>query len=98
MRPMRPASPSPCVTAIDHAIELVRDELDQIATMRERIDLLRDAAVASCEATHWPTESLGCFENATDIAVMQTCQSQLTHDQSQDLSNRMMEVMSAATP
>ena len=66
--------------------------------MYDRIDLIRDAAVASCEATHWSAESLTCFEDAIDTAVMQACQSQLSHEQIQDLSKRMMDAMSASTP
>lgn len=109
--PMRPAqpiadprpiatkrTPSRCATAIDHAVELARPELEQISTMKERLGLIRDAVVDSCEATQWSGESLACFEDATVLGEMRNCQATMTSEQTTDLSKRMSDVLSNPVP
>jgi hypothetical protein len=86
---------SRCATAIDHALELSRPELDQIAQLRDRLDVLRDAVVESCQDASWSDETLGCFEDANDASDMRDCQSKLTTEQSDQLRRRLQDVFTA---
>ncbi|MBS1120164.1 MAG: hypothetical protein H6Q90_2392 [Deltaproteobacteria bacterium] len=84
-----------CAAAIDRAIELSHDELERIASIKDSLQVIRDAAVDSCEAQRWSSESLTCFAHAVDSSELGSCQSQLTSEQNEDLSRRMVEAMSA---
>jgi hypothetical protein len=89
---------SPCTNAIDHALEIVRPEFDQIPQMKDRLDLVHDAAVASCEAMQWSDDTVACFANAGDSAELRNCQSMLSSDQNSDLGKRMTDVMTKPVP
>jgi hypothetical protein len=96
--PSRKPPPPRCVTAVDHALEVARPELEQIPQMKERIELIREAVVASCQAVQWSDDSLACFENAGDMAEMRNCQAMLTSDQNTDLGKRMTDVLTKPMP
>ena len=91
-------TPSRCENAIDHALELARPELEAIAIMKERLGLIRDAVVESCEVMQWSNDSLACFEDATVLGEMRNCQSSLTSEQTSDLSKRMSDVLTKPVP
>jgi hypothetical protein len=84
-----------CATAIDRAVELSHDDLERIAAIKDNLQAIRDAAVESCQAQGWSSESLACFGRAADSAELQGCQSQLTPEQNEDLTRRMVDAMSA---
>ncbi|MEO8706886.1 MAG: hypothetical protein ABI867_43065 [Kofleriaceae bacterium] len=88
----------PCVVAIDHALEIVRPELEQIPQMKDRLDLVHDAAIASCQAMQWNDDTIACFANAVDSSEMRNCQAMLSTDQNGDLGKRMTDVMTKPVP
>jgi hypothetical protein len=94
-RSRRRVEPTRCERAIDNALEQFRAELDRMGIKPE---VIRDAAVASCEATAWSDATTTCFETGADLAAMNQCRVQLTSDQLRDLSDRMRDAMNPATP
>lgn len=87
--------PSPCETAIDHAIEAFRAEIDRNPTMLQRLDAVRAAAITSCATTEWTQTTMTCFETAADTSAVQGCLAGLSSDQLRDLRDRMTEAMKA---
>ncbi len=87
---------SPCELAIDHIVEVAHDEIDKIPDLADRLGVIRDAGVASCNETTWAADALRCFEEAVESSDLGRCEGQLTPDQTSDLMRRMTEVMSAS--
>lgn len=84
---------SPCEIAIDHVIDVSRDELDKITDFADKLQLIRDVSVDSCNDQHWSTELIHCFGDTADNSGLAQCQSLLTPDQTSDLMRRITEVL-----
>jgi len=84
---------SPCEVTIDHIVEVMHVELSRIPDFADKLDDIRDVAVASCDETKWTPELRSCFDNTTDNTAIQECQSLFTPDQTSDLMRRMTEVL-----
>ena len=84
---------SPCEITIDHIVEVMHEELARIPDFADKLDAIRDVAVASCDETRWTPELHACFDNTTDNTAIQECQSLFTADQTTDLMRRMTEVL-----
>ncbi|MEO6771476.1 MAG: hypothetical protein ABI467_00450 [Kofleriaceae bacterium] len=84
---------SPCEATIDHIVEVMQDELARIPDFADKLDAIRDVAVASCNETEWTPELRACFDNTADNTAIQECQSLFTSDQTSDLMRRMTEVL-----
>ncbi|MDQ3367904.1 MAG: hypothetical protein M3680_20970 [Myxococcota bacterium] len=85
---------SSCARTLDGAVEKLRLELAATGMSETVIGDMRDAAVESCEAMRWSSELLGCYEAAPDTTALAGCQSHMSTEQSEDVSTRMMEVIS----
>ena len=90
--------PSHCARAIDHVVEVIQPELDRNPMLRDRAQLLRDAAVDSCTTTTWSEDVLTCYDEAIDMAAMQPCMAMLSDDQRADLNQRMNDMMKQPVP
>ncbi|HEU0029722.1 MAG TPA: hypothetical protein VFQ53_03745 [Kofleriaceae bacterium] len=95
-RAFRTATPRPCTVAVDHAVEISREEIERVTTLRERIEAIRDAAIESCETDHWSDAAISCFANAADGTDVNNCEAQMTSDQRADLDRRMIEALSVS--
>ena len=84
---------SPCEVTVDHIVDVMHDELSRIPDFTDKLDALRDVAVASCDETKWTPELRACFDNTTDNTAIQECQALFTPDQTSDLMRRMTEVL-----
>lgn len=91
------ASPR-CASTVDHVLELAGPELDKIPSMKERLDLIRQAVLESCESQEWPEDTLACFATSGDLADLQLCQARLSTEQSTDLNERMADVLNQPLP
>jgi hypothetical protein len=91
----RKTGPTRCARAIDNALEKARAELDRMGI---KGDLIRDAAIQSCEIAAWSDETTACFEAITDFAAIATCQTKLTGEQRKDLDTRMRDALNPANP
>lgn len=94
-----PHRPSPrCAPTVDHVLDLAAPELDKIPSMRERLELIRQAVLESCESQEWPEDTLACFATSGDLADLQLCQARLSTEQSSDLNERMADVLNQPLP
>lgn len=92
--PMR----SPCEVAVDHVIDISREEFDRVVDFAEKLQAIRDASVDSCNETHWSPELLRCFDDTIDSTSLSQCQSMLSADQTSDLMKRITEVLTQPVP
>lgn len=97
MRPTRPKLPT-CRTAVFHAVELARSDLESTPTMKDRFDQIRDTIVESCQTMEWSAETLGCFEGAAASDELRDCQQKLTAEQTADVYRRMTDIMAKPAP
>jgi hypothetical protein len=84
---------SACEIAVDHLVEVERDELAKIPDFMDKIDAIREVTVASCDDTHWSPELMACFGDTVDTTALQQCQSLFTSDQTSDLMRRITEIL-----
>jgi len=92
-----PPAASPCEVAVDHLVDIERDELAKIPDFADKLDALRDVAVASCDETHWSPELMACFGDTADTSALQQCQSLFTSEQTSDLMRRITEILTGLT-
>ncbi len=88
-RPLR----SPCEVTIDHLVDIERDEISKIPDFVDKIDTIREVAIASCNETQWSPELMSCFGDTVDNTALAECQSLFTSDQTSDLMRRVTEVL-----
>ena len=84
---------SACEIAVDHLVEVERDELSKIPDFMDKIDAIREVTVASCDDTHWSPALMSCFADTVDTTALQQCQSLFTSDQTTDLMRRITEIL-----
>jgi hypothetical protein len=84
---------SPCEVAIDHVIEISHEDLDKITDFSEKLPMIRDVSVDSCNEQHWSPELIHCLGETADNSSLAACQSLLTPDQTSDVMRRITEVM-----
>lgn len=90
---------TPCEITVDHLKDVEHDELSRVPDFADKLDELRDLAVASCEATHWTGELMDCLDHTADSTAVSQCGAFLTADQTQDLMQRIAEaLMGLAAP
>jgi hypothetical protein len=91
------AARSPCESTVDHLVEIERDELAKVPDFADKLDAMREVAVASCVETRWSAELLRCFSDTDDTTALSQCESLLTSDQTQDLMRRVTEILTGLT-
>ncbi len=94
----RPKIPSHCERAIDHVLVIMQPTIDSDARLRDRQQLLRDAAVEGCQVTGWTSEVLTCYEDVADMSAFGTCFAKLTDDQRNDFNQRMEDTLKQPVP
>lgn len=94
----RPKAASPCERAIDHVLVVMQPTIDNDARLRERQQMLRDAAVDGCLTTSWETEVLTCYEEVVDMSGFAACFAKLTDDQRNDFNQRMADTLKQPVP
>lgn len=95
---VRPKAPSHCERAIDHVLVIMQPAIDSDARLRDRQQLLREAAVEGCLTTGWATEVLDCYEDVADMSAFGTCFAKLTDDQRDDFNQRMADTLKQPVP
>jgi hypothetical protein len=88
--------PRPCELTVEHLIDVLHDELANVPDFADKLDMIHDVAIASCEETKWSLEVMRCFGDTQDNTALAQCQSLLTIEQTSDLARRMTMVMSGA--
>lgn len=91
---LRARGPSECARVLDSTVEKLRPELAKTGMPEATIDEMEDAATASCEQMAWSIDLLGCYEAAATPMDLGPCQTLMTSEQSDDVTRRMMEVVS----
>jgi len=85
-------------TTCDHTIgtlaDKLRPELAKSGISEVTLAELVEVAIESCRMTRWSAEVLVCYEGITDANALTSCQALMSTDQSDDLSRRMMDVIS----
>ena len=89
---------SPCDLAIARAFETAKDELQQVARIKDQLDEMRAAATESCKATQWSQETLDCFTNAPNGREVIRCTTRLTPEQNTDMERRMNDIFNRTAP
>lgn len=89
----RPAK-NGCQRTIDAMATKLRPEFSKSGIPEPAIDELIEAAIESCRMTEWSSELLACFELVADTNDINGCQRHMTADQSDDVSRRMMDIVS----
>ncbi len=72
----------------------LRPEFAKSGIPEPTIEELIQAAIESCRAMEWSTELLACYEAVADANELNACQKLMTTEQSDDVSRRMMDVVS----
>lgn len=83
-----------CQRTIDAMAEKLRPEFAKSGIPEPTIEELIQAAVDSCRAMEWSTDLLACYEAVADTNELNACQKLMTTEQSDDVSRRMMDVVS----
>ncbi|MDQ3336251.1 MAG: hypothetical protein M4D80_13870 [Myxococcota bacterium] len=89
----RPSS-NGCQRTIDGMSDKLRPEFAKSGIPEPTIEELIQAAIESCRAMEWSTELLACYEAVADANELNACQKLMTTEQSDDVSRRMMDVVS----
>jgi hypothetical protein len=90
---MRPVK-SGCQRTIDGMADKLRPEFLKTGIPESTVDELISAATESCRDTEWSGELLACYDSINDVSELNNCQKLMTTEQSDDISRRMMEVVS----
>jgi len=88
---------SPCESTVDHLVEVEREELTKVPDFADKLDAMREVAVASCVDTQWSPELMRCFADTNDTSALSQCESLFTSDQTQDLMRRVTEILTGLT-
>lgn len=72
----------------------LRPEFLKTGIPEPTIDELIEAAIESCRTMEWSSELLTCYDNIADVTEINSCQKLMTTEQSDDVSRRMMDVVS----
>jgi hypothetical protein len=83
-----------CNRSVERIAERFRQDIATSGIPENTIDEMLDAAIESCKTTDWSADLLGCLDGVTDQTELTKCQPFLTTEQSEDLTRRMMEVVS----
>ncbi|MEO8548986.1 MAG: hypothetical protein ABI678_03410 [Kofleriaceae bacterium] len=84
---------TPCETTVDHLVEIERDELAKVPDFADKLDTIREVAIASCLETQWSAEVIRCFSDTDDTSALSQCESLFTSAQTQDLLRRVTEIL-----
>jgi hypothetical protein len=76
----------------------LRPEFAKTGIPEPTIDELIEAAIESCRTMDWSSELLACYDGIGDVTEVNACQRLMSTDQSDDISRRMMEVVSRMSP
>jgi hypothetical protein len=85
---------SSCQRTIDGMADKLRPEFLKTGIPESTVDELIASAIESCRETEWSGELLACYDAINDVAELNTCQKLMSTEQSDDISRRMMEVVS----
>ena len=72
----------------------LRPEFLRSGIPEQTVDELIEAAIESCRSMEWSSELLVCYDGVGDANSLSNCQKLMTTEQSDDISRRMMEVVS----
>jgi hypothetical protein len=72
----------------------LRPEFAKSGIPETTIDELIEAAIESCRAMEWSSDLLACYDAVSDTNELNGCQKLMSSDQSDDISRRMMDVVS----
>jgi hypothetical protein len=72
----------------------LRPEFAKTGIPEATIDELIEAAIESCREMEWSTELMACYDGVADANEINGCQKLMTTEQSDDVSRRMMDVIS----
>lgn len=85
---------SGCQRTVDGMADKLRPEFLKTGIPESTVDELITAAIESCRETDWSGELLACYDAINDVSELNNCQKLMTTEQSDDISRRMMEVVS----
>jgi hypothetical protein len=91
------AARSPCEATVEHLVDVERDELAKVPDFADKLDAMREVAIASCVDTRWSPELMRCFADTDDTSALSQCESLLTSEQTQDLMRRVTEILTGLT-
>lgn len=83
-----------CRSTIDGMSDKLRPELLKTGIPESTVDELIEAAIESCRTMEWSSELLTCYDGIGDVTELNSCQKLMTTEQSDDVSRRMMDVVS----
>jgi hypothetical protein len=86
-----------CDRTIADLADKLRPQLGNSGLSEETIAELSDAARESCRETEWSAELLACYDHIADASEISKCQDLMTQEQNDDLSRRMMDVISRSS-
>ena len=72
----------------------LRPEASKSGIPEAMIDELVEAAIDSCRTMDWSSELLACYDGIADTNEINGCQKLMTTEQSDDVSRRMMDIVS----
>jgi hypothetical protein len=72
----------------------LRPEFAKSGIPEPTIEELIQAAIESCRAMEWSNDLLACYDAVADTNELNACQKLMTTEQSDDVSRRMMDVVS----
>lgn len=85
---------SGCQRTIEGMGDKLRPEFLKTGIPESTVDELITSAVESCRETEWSADLLACYDAINDVTELNNCQKLMTTEQSDDISRRMMEVVS----
>ena len=85
---------SGCMRTLDATLDKLRTELTGTGMTEAIIEEMRDAALESCESMRWSSELLACYDAAITATDLGACQPMMSPEQTEDLTKRMMEIVS----
>jgi hypothetical protein len=72
----------------------LRPEFLKTGIPETTVDEIVIAAIDSCRELEWSSELLACYDAINDVTELNNCQKLMSTEQSDDISKRMMEVVS----
>lgn len=85
---------STCARTVEGMSDKLRPEFRKTGIPDLAIDEIVLTAIESCRELEWSSELLACYDAISDITELNACQKLMSTEQSDDISRRMMEVVS----